>query len=264
MSGRMIVALAVLFVVPFTGVVRAQDAGVEVIIELVADPPGPYNGGESVTVDVWLHSQVSFDDLLHLIQFDFSESDPLLAFDPTLTFDYSSISDDSGYEWRFPGLPVPWTANFLSCVCPDAFLLLPGEGSLHIASIGLKLPTDDGTYRVDALNADAPDISQGARLLVRGADLRAFTGEISGGALDLRVNPGIPTLSEWGAIVMTCLLLLIGARIIVRRNREMERTAAPSGMRNCRDIAPGLRLKGICASALCLGLPATLLAQPAP
>ena len=39
MSAGMMVALVVFFVAPFTGVVRAQDAGVEVIIELVADPP---------------------------------------------------------------------------------------------------------------------------------------------------------------------------------------------------------------------------------
>ena len=50
------VALAVLFVAPYTSVARAQDAEVEVIIELVPDPPGPYDGGESVTVDAWLHN----------------------------------------------------------------------------------------------------------------------------------------------------------------------------------------------------------------
>lgn len=45
-------------VLALAGAVLAQPS---VDIELVPDNHGPYAGGESITVDVWAHSQVAFD-----------------------------------------------------------------------------------------------------------------------------------------------------------------------------------------------------------
>ncbi len=249
----MVVALAV-----------APVAKGEVLVELIPDNPAPYTGGESLIVDVWLHSEVSFDVRLQDIQFDFSDSDPALALNPTLTFDYSSIPDGAGYHERHPELLVPWTANWLECVCPELFLPLPAGGSLHIGSIGLRLPTVAGAYRLDALNAAEPDPSRGAMLNVRGPIWRAFTGELTGGSFEFVVTPAIPTLSAWGTITLSLLLLGLGAVIIVRRHRNLERRMSACPVDKRRGIGADVRVIGICATAFCLGLPETLLAQPAP
>ena len=38
------------------GLLIGNMARAEVVVELVPDNPGPYRGGETLTVDVWLHS----------------------------------------------------------------------------------------------------------------------------------------------------------------------------------------------------------------
>lgn len=59
--------------------VFASGAGAGMVeVELIPDNPGPYYGGESRTVDVWLHSLVDYDVRLRLLQFDFAASDPRL------------------------------------------------------------------------------------------------------------------------------------------------------------------------------------------
>ncbi|MDO8632135.1 MAG: hypothetical protein Q7R41_16750, partial [Phycisphaerales bacterium] len=54
----------------------AQVAVGQVVVELVPDNPGPYAGGEAITVDIWLHGSLSLpeEDRLSRIQFDFSQS----------------------------------------------------------------------------------------------------------------------------------------------------------------------------------------------
>ena len=166
MSAGMMVALVVVFVAPFTGVARAQEA--KVVVELVPDHPGPYQGDQSLTVDVWLHSQVSFDAHLWLVQLDFSDSDGQLLLDPTFTFDLSSSIAPADFDDVHPELPIPWAANTLLYICPECRLQLPAGGSLHIGSISVKLPTALGTYRLDVLNVDDPDENHGAWVYVCG------------------------------------------------------------------------------------------------
>ncbi len=240
MSARMMATFVFLAAVPV--------ASGEVVVELVPDNPGPYVGGQAFTVDVWLHSEVAFDVRLQHIQFDFSDTDPALALNQTLTFDYSSIPDDAGYHERHPELLVPWTANWLECICPELFLPLPGGGSLHIASIGVQLPTTSGVYRLDALNPDEFDPSQGAMLNLRGTVWRAFTGEITGGSFDFVVaGLPIPTLSQWGLVAMTLTLLTLGSLVITRRHRGGNDRDFPTA--NAR-----LSLRaGFCSSGLALG-----------
>ena len=217
MSARMIVAFA------FLGVVSVAQAEVKVVVELVPNQPAPYVGGELLTVDVWLHSQVSSDECLDAVQFDFSDTDPALSLAPTFTFDLSAIPNDIGAYGVIPELPVPVVGLWHDAVSPENYLPLPAEGSLHIGSIGLQLPTSPGVYRLDLLNRDEPDIQLGAIIFTNvcafGQVWRAFTGEITGGTFDFAVEEPIPTVSEWGLIVMTCFLLGVGCLLIMRRTR---------------------------------------------
>ena len=191
----------------------------EVIVELVPDNPGPYSGGESLTVDVWLHSEASFDASVWLVQLDFSDSDGALVLDSTFIFDLSSSAVPEDFEVH-PELPIPWTANGFEYACPPCRLQLPEGGSLQIGSLGLQLATEAGTYRLDALNAADPDPAHGARISQNNTCCwRAFTGEIAGGAFDFVVTPPIPTVSGWGLIAMTAVLLAAGGGMIIHRGR---------------------------------------------
>jgi len=247
MSLRMIAAFMFLAAVPV--------AKGEVVVELVPDNPGPYAGGESLTVDVWLHSEGAFDAYLWLVQFDFSDSDRALVLDSTFTFDLSSSATPDDFEVH-PELPIPWTANGLEYGCAHCRLQLPAGGSLHIGSLGLRLATEGGTYRLDALNAADPDPVHGARIIHGGTCCwRAFTGEITGGSFDFVVTPPIPTLSEWSLIVMTLTLLALGCLIITRRNQGANDRVFPTT--NAR-----LSLRsGICSAGLALGVTAPLMAE---
>ncbi len=203
-----------------SGIVAGAKA--EVVVELVPDQPGPYVGDDSLTVDVWLHSQVSFDLHVWGVRLDFTDSDRQLGLDPTFTFDLSSSIVPEDFDEVHPELPIPWAANLKEYACDGCRLQLPAGGSLHIGSIGVKLPTELGTYRLDALNADDPDRGFGASIDANGIYYwRAFTGEITGGAYPFVViGPAIPTVSEWGIIAMGLLLLVLGCLMIIRRTRR--------------------------------------------
>jgi len=243
----------------------------KVVVELVPDNPGPYTGGESLTVDVWLHSQIPQDVRLALIQFDFADTDPGILLDPTFAFDFSSLSAVA-YQTH-PELPVPWTVNSLDCICPEAFLLLPVGGSLHIGSIGVRLPTEGGVYRLDALNADQPDDALGGRLHphLSSQIWRAFTGELMGGGFDFVVTPAIPTLSAWGAIIMTSLLIAFGCLLIMRRMRTVPHNTFHSEQNTLRSsslrVTPDTRLSTVTRISIVvvsLAITAAVTAQPAP
>ena len=127
MSGRMMVALGVLFVAPFTDVARAQEA--QVVVELVPEHPGPYPADQSVTVDVWLHSQLSVDAFLRTVRFDFSDSNPALLLDATFTFDLSAIPPPQDDFTVFPEMPLPLAAvTHLGILFPEDVLPFPVGG----------------------------------------------------------------------------------------------------------------------------------------
>lgn len=191
----------------------------EVIVELVPDSPGPYTGGESLTVDVWLHSQLSFDLQVWEAQFDFSQTDgPLLAA-ATFTFDLTSSIRPGDFEVH-DALPVPWAENSLEYGCDECRLQLPQLGSLHIGSIDVRVPTDPGVHRLDALNASIDVLGGKQGTFLRGGSffLLAFTGEITGGTLDVSVVAGpIPAVSEWGLLIFATLILCVGSLVLRRR-----------------------------------------------
>ncbi len=186
-----------------------------VVVELVPDNPGPYFGGESVTVDFWLQSQEGADVELRTVAFDFSETDSALTLDSTFEFDLSSVTSGAVYN-VFAELPRPGIAFLPDFLTPPGFLLvLPAIDPLHIGSLALELPSMPGLYQVDALNADQPDLGMGGArfLLTNGTDWRAFDGEITGGVFDFVVIPEPGTLS----------LLVLGAAWLFSRATQSRR-----------------------------------------
>ena len=193
-------------------------------VELIPDNPGPYYGGELLTVDVWLRSQVGYDIDLPRVQFDFSQSDAELSLSTTFAFDYASIPDDiGGYSaTTFLDMPIPWTANTLDYLRPDMYLRVPALGLTHIGSVTVTLPAAPHVYYLDALNPDESDSNLGARFTV--FPLRplapreywsAFTGEIQGDPYAFQVVPEPTTI---------LFFILGGTVVIVRSNRTSRRT----------------------------------------
>lgn len=209
MSASIVAAAVLLASVP---AVRA-----EVTVELVPGQAGPYSGGESMTVDVWLHSEIATDEALSFIRFDFADTHAALSLAPTFDFDFSSIAPAPViYDIRFTDLPLPWTANVALCMCPELFLWLPAMGMLHIGSIDVELPDEPGVYRLDLLNSDEADPTAGAMINI-GTYWRAFTGQITGGTYEFVVGPpAIPTVSEWGMAAMLLLVLTAGTLVLTR------------------------------------------------
>ncbi len=149
-----------------------------VVVELVPDNPGPYFGGESVTVDFWLRSQEASDVELRTVDFDFSDTDSALTLDSTFEFDFSSVTSGAVYD-VVAELPRPSTSFLPDIGLPfGSLLVLPAIDPLHIGSLGLELPSIPGLYQVDALNADQPDLGMGGAyfFLTNGTDWRAFDG----------------------------------------------------------------------------------------
>lgn len=244
MSKYILTRVSCIIVVGFlAGIAIAPVAKGEVVVELVPDNPGPYTGGESLTVDVWLHSEVPSDSYLWVVQLDFSDSDVQLVLDPTFTFDLSSSMFPEDFHEVYPELPIPRAANTKEYICPECRLQLPAGGSLHIGNIGVRLPNEAGTYRLDVLNADDPDETHGAQIVDRGASWwRAFTGEVTGGAYPFVVLAPIPTMSQWGIAAMGLLLLVLGCLMIIRRTRSATDASC--------SLAEGTGTRSVCSGAL--------------
>lgn len=216
MSLRMLVMVAAL------GVPVIGNAQVAVVVELVPDRTPPYVVGSSLSVDVWLQSQTSVDAWIQFVQFDFSDTDPSIVLSPTFSFDQSSLPKPPGAYKNHSDLPVPWTFFELACVCHEYRLPLPADGLLHIGSVGVSLPSDPGIYRLDLLNADEPNPilpKQGAMIYALLGVWTAADGEIEGGTLDFEVipPPPIPTVSTWGTVGFSLLLLASAKSIIHHR-----------------------------------------------
>ncbi|MGB2988207.1 MAG: PEP-CTERM sorting domain-containing protein [Phycisphaerae bacterium] len=210
MSRRIVIAVAS----GILGIASIARAGA--VLDLVPDDPSPYYGGESLTVDFWLHNEESFNVALNFLRLDFSDSNVRFSLDSTFAFDFSSVPlGDLGYRAEHhPDLPVPWTWNTDDCVCPDARLHLPAKGSLHIGSIGVELPTDPGLYLLDVLNADEPDETLGAKF----GSWRAYDGDVTGGVFGFVVVPEPATLS----------LLILGGFAALRQRRGASKGVSKS------------------------------------
>jgi V8-like Glu-specific endopeptidase len=246
---RFIGAVAVLV---FASVVNAG----MVEVELIPADPGPYYGGESLTVDVWLHSQYEHDVRIDREQLDFSGTSANLLLDDAFTFDFGSLGDPHYYQALHPELPVPWAANSVDCFCPERFLLLPGDGQLHIGSLGIELPVEVGAYGLDALNALDPDLGHGGSLGLRYSEpetfWRAYTGEILGGTLEFVVVPE-PSL---------LLLLGLGGLALFPRGRNACRKD-PRTLGTTRGSVRGRWTRALpCLCAACSTAWSSVLAEP--
>jgi hypothetical protein len=237
MSARKL-GVAVVWVILISGASALAQVAVEV--ELVPDRPGPYYTGESLTIDVWLHSRFELDVVLRDVQFDFSRSDAAIELPQTFEFDLDSIP--KGF-WTsvFPEMPVPLAQQGAACICPERFLPFPTDAHLHIGSVSVTLPPDDGPVILDASNAAIP-ASIGVGLWigwtkfspfpVTSSIWTAFDGEIVGGAIDLTVvTKPIPAVSTWGVVTLLLGILIVGS--IVFRSK-LERCAVRGGFQRSR------------------------------
>lgn len=236
------------------------------IVELVPDQPGPYTGGESLGLDVWLHSEEEVPALLRGVRLDFTDTDPLLLLDSVFSFDFSSVPYDEGYqEMTDPTMPVPFAWMGWDIGSPLYYWELPAGGSLHIGSVGVELPWDIGVYRVDALNADEPDEALGAWIRTQrwlpdyplGETWRAYTGEIGGDPYDFVI---IPEPGTGCLFVVAALLVLTGRRHRPGRQRRQYTEVAENGRDRSEAYAVPLLL---CFAIGLLGGAKGALGQPA-
>ncbi len=177
-------------------------------------PPGGYQPNADVQVDAFLvdTGNPQGNIMFRGIFLDFTDSSSSFTYlDPTVPGDIFGPNEfawamtwplDSGFynlpqtSWVYP-LP---TAN------PLFQYVLPNNGEVHLGHLILDVGATGGT--LDALNDDVADANFGARVDFGfgGAGdpittWRAFTGEVTGGVLELPVIPE-PT---------TCLLLVLAA-----------------------------------------------------
>lgn len=205
---KRVLQVTVLFVLGGVGIPAQASA----ILELTPDNPGPYFGGESLTVDVWLHNTDDVHHLLYHVQLDFTDTHAELMLGPTFDFDLRSSTAPEDFMIR-PDLPVPWTQNWLEYDCDECRLQLPPNASLHLGNVPVVLPTAPGTFLLDALNGDDPPHGggwmdePGALVVVDACYIwRAYNGDITGGVYHFEVVPEPVTLSMLlgGAVAMAC------------------------------------------------------------
>ncbi len=205
------------------------EAGVGVLLELRPDKVGPYLGGETITVEVILHSFSADDFTVERIQLDFSKTDTALALSPAFSFDLSGIPSGNSSHWVIEAdLPVPWTVGTFGCFCPTDFLAFPSGGALGIGTFDVTLPNEVGTYAVDVLNRFAVpqfDVNGHVGGLLwlgpacltcpGGGDVNAFDDFLFGLPLNFVVVRRIPAASQWGLAAMG-LMLLCAASLVIR------------------------------------------------
>ena len=205
-------------------VVLASVAHAGAVIELVPDVPGPYDGGEALTVEVFLRqAPADVDHLLRLVQLDLTLTDPAIGIGvadthPGITFwDFGTTQhcidnptdcgadlyiDGSRIDLAPPGVNILvvafGSANELG---PSAAkqLTLPGDAgvAVKIGELNVRVPDNAGKYLLDVVNADETDPDLGAQLRwgfgqnINGESLttwRAATSDLGGGTLELCVD----------------------------------------------------------------------------
>ncbi len=190
------------------------------VIDLVPDNSGPYYGGERVNVDVLLRTEnTDWDSWLRRVRFDFSETDPSLVLDSAFTFDFSELSSPNHYQ-VYSALPQPSIYNPLFSEVPSYFLLVDNDTPLHIGSIGVQLPTDEGSYTLSLLTASPPPSEVGTIIDIyqwfAQFGFSAYEGNIQGGAIDFVIIPE-PTVF---ILMAVAVVGFAGTRLGFRRLRH--------------------------------------------
>jgi len=141
------------------------------VIDVIPTEPGPYEPGQSLTMDVFLTQNPGGSYIgLRGVRLAFSSTDPALQLDPQFVFDFSTVGDGGGTYVVGPQVPWPQTAYFgLDYPNGNPFdpfegpgwsskmlVLAPGE-PLHVGSFGVLLPSQPGNYVLDVLDAANPN-----------------------------------------------------------------------------------------------------------
>lgn len=200
--------LALCAVLGFASVVNAG-----AVVSLVPTNPGvggTYSGGEQFTVDVNITSDQSLQP--RLLGFDFSVTDPAITLMgpdvtggpggvpdgiPEFVFDMSTAFVSSALYNPFPNFPRPQVVYSSQTGIPGFVLQMNAGQPFHAGSLTIKLPTDPGTYVLDAMNATDQDVNHGARIdfdFVNRTSLTAFNGLLTGGQHEFVVIPEPATL----------------------------------------------------------------------
>ena len=90
----------------------ASTANAGVVVDLVPDQAGPYLGGESLTVDVWLQSEETSNVWLRMVQFDFTDTDPAIGLDDTFAFDLTPNNESRLYVRIIRFLDGKWRSDY--------------------------------------------------------------------------------------------------------------------------------------------------------
>ncbi len=177
-------------------------------------PPGGYPANFTVHVDVSLvdTGNPQGDIRIRGMVLDFEDSSDSLAFPGSDGL--SGSSDDNLFTWNNPfGIGTLWpslpTTSYIWPLGPAGILqpTLPNDGEWWMGHIEVRLGTTSAI--LDVMNADEMDMNIGGAQVAGGYGgpvdpvftWRAFTGELTGGVLELPVVPE-PT---------SCVLLALGA-----------------------------------------------------
>lgn len=167
-------------------------------------PPGGYEPGTDVHVNVFLfdtgnpQGQIAFRGVF----LDFSDSPPWGGEPGTLTYPNPDGTGNGEFSWITPfsihpnpGF-LPQTSWVYALQTPNPLfqIVMPDNGEVQLGSLLVDVGTQGGV--LDATNRDNPDPIFGARVDFGfgGAGdpvttWRAFTGDITGGVLELPVIP---------------------------------------------------------------------------
>lgn len=191
-------------------------------IDLRPTPPVPPEGYEPntiVSVDVYLvdTGNPQGDIPFRGIAIDFSDSyGSAFPGTPPLGPNQFLWENPFGLGSVFPDLPFTAWIDPFGVDIPLIRIVLPDDSEVRLGGINVQVGTMNGL--LDVLNVDEPDMKQGGARAAFGyggqgdpvTDWRAYTGELTGGRLDLFVVP------EPGS-----LILLLGASATVIRRRRV-------------------------------------------
>jgi len=158
---------AILAFITFVGASAVQGGAV---VSLIPENPGPYSGGETFDVGLWLSQDSGGSDIyLRGIRFDFNASDPAIALN---SFAWNTSST---YFCQELGLceQIPFIAEFPRLDDADRAVvnlvylggqqryldqvILPEIGALLVGHLRISLPVVTGQYDLDAMNAETAD-----------------------------------------------------------------------------------------------------------
>jgi len=181
---------------------------------ITVDPtnPGPYFGGETFMVDVYVTADRNIQP--RLLGYDFSQTDAMIHLsgpdgpdvDTTqeFVFDYGNVILSSALYAKFPNLPQPQTVFYGVGPIPGFIMSISAGVPFHVGVVTITLPPEPGTYLLDAANYSATDDSVGARIDFDFANPQTWSTamdgevEISGGQYDFVVVPEPATLALLG------------------------------------------------------------------